>query len=79
VAVAAAGKGERTQRDTDVGAMGGHGSLQKEDSILDFLGSLAEARRGSEQGKSTRAVMAMSITFCGGFPQPAPASRPNAA
>src|ERR1700724_2212218 len=30
-AVAAVGKGERTQRDTDVGAMGGHGSLQKED------------------------------------------------
>src|ERR1700719_932750 len=29
-AVAAVGKGERTQRDTDVGAMGGHGSLQKE-------------------------------------------------
>jgi hypothetical protein len=30
-AVTAVGKGEGTQRDTDVGAMGGHGSLQKED------------------------------------------------
>src|ERR1700719_3221161 len=29
-ALAAVGKGERTQRGTDVGAMGGHGSLQKE-------------------------------------------------
>jgi hypothetical protein len=30
-AMAAVGKGERTQRGTDVGAIGGHGSLQKED------------------------------------------------
>ena len=37
-ALAAIGKGERTQRGTDVGAMGGHGSLQKEDLILGFCG-----------------------------------------
>jgi hypothetical protein len=36
-ALAAIGKGERTQRGTDVGAIGGHGSLQKEDfTVLDF-------------------------------------------
>jgi hypothetical protein len=33
-ALAAVGKGERTQRGTIVGAIGGHRSLQKED--LDF-------------------------------------------
>jgi hypothetical protein len=30
-ALAAIGKGERTQRGTVLGAIGGHGSLQKED------------------------------------------------
>ena len=35
--LAAVGKGERTQRGTNVGAMSGHGSLQKEDQILGFF------------------------------------------
>ncbi len=48
-ALAAIGKGERTQRGTVLGAMGGHGSLQKERLDLGFLGSLAEARRTSER------------------------------
>jgi hypothetical protein len=37
-AVAAVGKGERTQRGTVVGAIGGHGSLQKEGLDFGFLG-----------------------------------------
>ena len=78
-ALAAVGEGERTQRGTNVGAIGGHRSLQKEDLILGFWGSLAEARRGSEQGKSTRAVIGVSITFCGGSVSRARASRSNAA
>jgi hypothetical protein len=42
-ALAAVDKGERTQRGTVVGAIGGHGSLQKE--ILD-LGFFGEPRGG---------------------------------
>jgi len=56
-AVAAIGKGEGTQRGTVVGAIGGHGSLQKERLDLGFLGSLAEARRTSEQEYYTRTVI----------------------
>jgi len=37
-ALAAIGKGERTQRGTVLGASGGHGSLQKERLDLGFLG-----------------------------------------
>ncbi len=44
---AAVGKGERTQRGTALGAIGG--SLQKERLVLGFWGSLAEARRTSER------------------------------
>ena len=60
-ALAAVGKAERTQRGTVVGEVGGHGSLQKERFDLGFLGSLAEARRTSEQKESTREMIAVSI------------------
>ncbi len=46
-ALAAIGKGERTQRGTVLGAIGGHGSLGKKE--LGFFGSLAEARRTIER------------------------------
>ena len=62
-AVAAVGKGERTQRGTVLGAIGGHGSLQKERLDLGFLGSLAEARRISERKQSSRVTIAVSIKF----------------
>ena len=39
--------------------------LQKEDSILDFSGSLADARRASEQEKSTKGTITVSIKFFG--------------
>jgi hypothetical protein len=39
-ALAAVGKGERTQRGTVVGAIGGHGFSRKKD-YLDFWGILA--------------------------------------
>ena len=42
-AVAAVDEGERTQRGTVVGAIGGHGGLQKERLDLGFFG---ESRRG---------------------------------
>ena len=62
-AVAAVGKGERTQRGTVLGAIGGHGSLQKERLDLGFLGD----PRGGEAHFRTktlyRAVLAMSIEF----------------
>ncbi len=55
-AVAAVEKGEQTQRGTVLGAIG-HGSLQKEDFDFGiFWGSLAEARRTSEQKHYTRTV-----------------------
>ncbi len=60
-ALAGIGKGERTQRGTVLGAIGGHGSLQKERLDLGFLGSLAEARRTTEREQSTRAKIMMSI------------------
>jgi hypothetical protein len=43
------------------GAIGGHGSLQRE--ILDFGESLAEARRTTEQTKYTTAVSTLSRSF----------------
>jgi len=48
-ALAAVGKGERTQRGTSVGAIGGHGiSRRKIFEFLGFLGEVSlEARRGS--------------------------------
>src|SRR5229473_8077316 len=61
-AVAAIGKGERTQRGTVLGVIGGHGSLQKE--RLDFgifVGSLAEARRTTERKQCSRVTITMSI------------------
>jgi hypothetical protein len=46
---------------------------RKKDSIWDFWGSLAEARRTSEQKYSTRAIIAVSIKFFGRiFGRPAP-------
>src|SRR5216683_3431559 len=60
-ALAAIGKGELTQRGTVLGAISGHGSLQKERLDLGFLGSLAEARRTTERKQSTRATIMMSI------------------
>ncbi len=56
-ALAAIGKGERTQRGTVVGAIGGHGSLQKERLNFGIFGSLAEARRTPEQEYYTRTVI----------------------
>jgi hypothetical protein len=50
-------KGEGTQRGTALGVVGGHGSLQKERLDLGFLGSLAEARRTSEQEYFSRTVV----------------------
>jgi hypothetical protein len=50
-AMAAVGEGEGTQRGTDVGASGGHGSLQKKDfKFWIFGGASPSARRGSERG-----------------------------
>src|SRR5260370_30655709 len=51
-AVAAVGKGERTQRGTVLGAIGGHGSLQKERLDLGFLGE----PRGGEAHFRTKIV-----------------------
>jgi hypothetical protein len=64
-AVAAVDEGEGTQRGTIVEAIGGHGSLQKEGLDFGFWGSLAEARRTSQQQESTRAMIAVSIKFFG--------------
>jgi len=69
--VAAVDKHERTQRGTVLGAIGGHGDLQKE--RLDFgifWGSLAEARRTSEQKESTRATITVSIQISVGVQFP---------
>jgi hypothetical protein len=61
-AVAAVDEHEGTQRGTVLGAIGGHGSLQKE--RLDFgifWGVSREARRTSERKQSTRAMFTVSI------------------
>jgi hypothetical protein len=50
-AVAAGGKGKGTQRGTVLGAIGGHGSLQKKDSILGFF---VEPRGGEAHFRTTR-------------------------
>jgi len=52
---------ERTQRGAVLGAIGGLEVLQKERLDFGFLGSLAEARRSSEQKESTRATITVSI------------------
>jgi hypothetical protein len=62
-ALAAISKGERTQRGTVLGAIGGHGSLQKERLDLGFLGSLAE--RGALPNDKSLPEVGLSIKFRG--------------